>query len=142
MKYLNPDNIDWKIAEYHVMGDSNNVIAEKLSLNKSTIWRRLQKPECQAAVNTIRNIFYNSLATHIYAGAIEASNFARQKFRDGEATVSEAVAYLRVSKDIYLKDYILYQSEDAEFISREQIQKNFNLHPTKKFDKLYLHEEE
>ena len=44
MKYLNPDNIDWKIAEYYVMGDSNTVIAEKLGLNKSTIWRRLQKP--------------------------------------------------------------------------------------------------
>ena len=142
MKYLNPDNIDWKIAEYHVMGDSNTLIAEKLSLNKSTLWRRLQKPECKAAVNTIRNIFYNSLATHIYAGAIEASNFARQKFRDGEATVSEAVAYIRVSKDIYLKDYILYQSEDADFISREQIQKNFNLHLTKRFDNLHLQEEE
>ena len=142
MKYLNPDNIDWKIAEYHVMGDSNTLIAKKLSLNKSTIWRRLQKHECKAAVNTIRNIFYNSLATHIYSGAIEASNFARKKFRDGEATVSEAVAYISVSKDIYLKDFILYQSEDADFISREQIQKNFNLNFTKRFDNLYLQEEE
>ena len=142
MKYLNPDNIDWKIAEYHVMGDSNTLIAEKLSLNKSTIWRRLQKPEWQAAVNTIRNIFCISLATHIYSGAIEASNFARKKFRDGEATVSEAVAYIRVSKDIYLKDFILYQSEDPDFISREQIQKNFKLNFTKRFDNLYLQEEE
>ena len=67
---------------------------------------------------------------------------ARKKFRDGEATVSEAVAYIRVSKDIYLKDFILYQSEDADFISREQIQKNFNLNFTKRFDNLYLQEEE
>ena len=65
MEELNPDNIDWKVAEYHVMGDSNAAIAEKLGINRSTVWRRLQTPECQAAVNAIRNIFYNSLAPHI-----------------------------------------------------------------------------
>jgi len=27
MEELNPDNIDWKVAEYHVMGDSNPVIS-------------------------------------------------------------------------------------------------------------------
>ena len=53
----------------------------------------------------IRNIFYNTLATHLYAGAIEASNFIREKLKKGEATVAEAVAYLRVAKDIYLKDF-------------------------------------
>ena len=37
MEELNPDNIDWKVAEYHVMGDSNPVIAEKLGINRSTV---------------------------------------------------------------------------------------------------------
>ena len=142
MEYLNPDNIDWKIAEYHIMGDSNPVIGEKLGLNKSTVWRRLQTPECQAAINTIRNIYYNTLATHVYAGAIEASNFVRKKLREEDATVSAAVAYLRIAKDIYSKDYILYESEDAEFISKAQNQKNFNLEPTIRLDKLHLSEEE
>ena len=137
MEELNPDNIDWKVAEYHVMGDSNPVIAEKLGINRSTVWRRLQTPECQAAVNAIRNIFYNSLAPHIYAGAIEASNFARSKFKKGEATVSEAVAYLRVAKDVHIKDFILYQPEDAAIISREQYPKNFNIAPEDRLNSVH-----
>ena len=56
MEELNPDNIDWKVAEYPVMGDSNPVIAKKLGINRSTVWRRLQSPECQAVINAIRNI--------------------------------------------------------------------------------------
>ena len=129
MEELNPDNIDWKVAEYHVMGDSNPVIAKKLGINRSTVWRRLQSPECQAVINAIRNIFYNTLATHLYVGAIEASNFIREKLKKGEATVAEAVAYLRVSKDVHMKDFILYQPEDADLISREQYPKNFNIAP-------------
>ena len=141
MKELNPDNIDWKVAEYHVMGDSNPVIAEKLGINRSTVWRRLQSPECQAVINTIRNIFYNSLAPNIYAGAIEASNFVRNKFKKGEASVAEAVAYLRVAKDIHLKDFILYQPEDADLISREQYPKNFNIAPEDRLNSVHSEEE-
>ena len=141
MEELNPDNIDWKIAEYHVMGDSNPVIAKKLGINRSTVWRRLQTPECQAVVNAIRNIFYNSLAPNIYAGAIEASNFVREKFKKGEATVAEAVAYLRVAKDIFIKDFILYQPEDVEIISREQYSKNFNIAPEDRLNSVHSEEE-
>ena len=141
MKELNPDNIDWKVAEYHVMGDSNPVIAEKLGINRSTVWRRLQTPECQAVINTIRNIFYNSLAPNIYAGAIEASNFVRNKFKKGEASVAEAVAYLRVAKDIHLKDFILYQPEDADLISREQYPKSFNIAPEDLLNSVHSEEE-
>ena len=141
MEELNPDNIDWKVAEYHVMGDSNPIIAKKLGINRSTVWRRLQTPECQAVINAIRNIFYNSLAPHIYAGAIEASNFVRNKFRKGEATVAEAVAYLRVAKDIHLKDFILYQSEDPDLISREQYPKNFNISPIDRLKSVHSEEE-
>ena len=132
MKELNPDNIDWKVAEYHVMGDSNPVIAEKLGINRSTVWRRLQTPECQAVINTIRNIFYNSLAPNIYAGAIEASNFVRNKFKKGEASVA---------KDIHLKDFILYQPEDADLISREQYPKNFNIAPEDRLNSVHSEEE-
>jgi len=78
----------------------------------------------------------------VYAGAIEASNFVRKKLREEDATVSAAVAYLRIAKDIYSKDYILYESEDAEFISKAQNQKNFNLEPTIRLDNLHLSEEE
>ena len=141
MEELNPDNIDWKVAEYHVMGDSNPVIAKKLGINRSTVWRRLQTPECQAVINAIRNIFYNSLAPHVYAGAIEASNFVRDKFKKGEATVAEGVAYLRVAKDIYLKDFILYQREDAELISKEQYPKNFNISPFDRLNSVHSKEE-
>ena len=141
MEELNPDNIDWKVAEYHVMGDSNPVIAKKLGINRSTVWRRLQTPECQAVINAIRNIFYNSLAPHVYAGVIEASNFVRDKFKKGEATVAEGVAYLRAAKDIYLKDFILYQTEDAELISKEQYPKNFNISPVDRLNSVHSEEE-
>lgn len=141
MEELNPDNIDWKVAEYHVMGDSNPVIAKKLGINRSTVWRRLQSPECQAVINAIRNIFYNTLATHLYVGAIEASNFIREKLKKGEATVAEAVAYLRVSKDIHMKDFILYQPEDADLISREQYPKNFNIAPEVRLNSVHSEEE-
>ena len=123
------------------MGDSNPVIAKKLGINRSTVWRRLQTPECQAVINAIRNIFYNSLAPHVYAGAIEASNFVRDKFKKGEATVAEGVAYLRVAKDIYLKDFILYQPEDAELISKEQYPKNFNISPVDRLNSVHSEEE-
>ena len=141
MEELNPDNIDWKVAEYHVMGDSNPVIAKKLGINRSTVWRRLQSPECQAVINAIRNIFYNTLATHLYVGAIEASNFIREKLKKGEATVAEVVAYLRVSKDIHMKDFILYQPEDADLISREQYPKNFNIAPEVRLNSVHSEEE-
>tara|TARA_B100000035_G_C20998858_1_gene553879 strand:+ start:1204 stop:1629 length:426 start_codon:yes stop_codon:yes gene_type:complete len=141
MEELNPDNIDWKVAEYHVMGDSNPVIAKKLGINRSTVWRRLQSPECQAVINAIRNIFYNTLATHLYVGAIEASNFIRKKLKKGEATVAEAIAYLRVSKDVHMKDFILYQSEDADLISREQYPKNFNIAPEVRLNSVHSEEE-
>ena len=141
MKELNPDNIDWKVAELHVMGDSNPIIAQKLGINRSTVWRRLQTPECQAVINTIRNIFYNSLAPNIYAGAIEASNFVRKKLKNGEASVSEAVSYIRLVKDIYLKDFIMYQPEDPVLISREQYSKNFNIHPEDRLNCIDLEEE-
>jgi len=141
MEELNPDNIDWKVAEYHVMGDSNPVIAKKLGINRSTVWRRLQSPECQAVINAIRNIFYNTLATHLYVGAIEASNFIREKLKKGEATVVEAVAYLRVSKDVHMKDFILYQPEDADLISREQYPKNFNIAPEVRLNSVHSEEE-
>ena len=141
MEELNPDNIDWKVAEYHVMGDSNPIIAKKLGINRSTVWRRLQTPECQAVINAIRNIFYNSLAPNIYAGAIEASNFVRSKFKKGEATVAEGVAYLRVAKDIHLKDFILYQSEGPDLISREQYPKNFNISPIDRLKSVHSEEE-
>ena len=141
MKELNPDNIDWKVAEYHVMGDSNPVIAKKLGINRSTVWRRLQSPECQAVINAIRNIFYNTLATHLYVGAIEASNFIREKLKKGEATVAEAAAYLRVSRDVHMKDFILYQPEDADLISREQYPKNFNIAPEVRLNSVHSEEE-
>ena len=141
MEELNPDNIDWKVAEYHVMGDSNPVIAKKLGINRSTVWRRLQSPECQAVINAIRNIFYNTLATHLYVGAIEASNFIRKKLKKGEATVAEAIAYLRVSKDVHMKDFILYQPEDADLISREQYPKNFNIAPEVRLNSVHSEEE-
>ena len=141
MEELNPDNIDWKVAEYHVMGDSNPVIAKKLGINRSTVWRRLQSPECQAVINAIRNIFYNTLATHLYVGAIEASNFIREKLKKGEATVAEAVAYLRVSRDVHMKDFILYQPEGADLISREQYPKNFNIAPEVRLNSVHSEEE-
>ena len=37
MEELNPDNIDWKVAEYHVMGDSNPVIAMKSLVSTETV---------------------------------------------------------------------------------------------------------
>ena len=141
MEELNPDNIDWKVAEYHVMGDSNAVIAKKLGINRSTVWRRLQSPECQAVINAILNIFYNTLATHLYVRAIEASNFIREKLKKGEATIAEAVAYLRVSRDVHMKDFILYQPEDADLISREQYPKNFNIAPEVRLNSVHSEEE-
>ena len=65
----------------------------------------------------------------------------KKKIKKGEATVAEAVSYLRISKDFYLKDFIAYLSEDPEIISREQYPKNFNFRPQDRLNSINLEEE-
>ncbi len=128
---FNAQTISEAIAQY--VGDQNTTLGTIIT-NLANNYAQLQ----------------TDIETNLKADSTFISNIAQQVSELNNYVLnycipkvySEAVAYLRVSKDIYLKDYILYQSEDAEFISREQIQKNFNLHPIKKFDNLNLHEEE
>ena len=61
MEEIEPDNKDFRIAELHVEGLSNPNIAKALGLSRSTVYRRLQTPQCKAVINQIRNIYHNSL---------------------------------------------------------------------------------
>ena len=56
MKEIKPDNKDYRIAELHVEGLSNPQIGKALGLNRSTVYRRLQTPQCKAVINEIRKI--------------------------------------------------------------------------------------
>ena len=61
MEEIEPDNKDFRIAELHVEGLSNPNIAKALGLSRSTVYRRLQTPQCKAVINQIRNIYHLSL---------------------------------------------------------------------------------
>ena len=65
MEEIKPDNKDFRIAELHVEGLSNPQIADELGINRSTVYRRLQTPQCKAVVNEIRNIYHNSLIARL-----------------------------------------------------------------------------
>ena len=56
MKEIKPDNKDYRIAELHVEGLSNPQIGKALGLNRSTVYRRLQTPQCKAVILSLIHI--------------------------------------------------------------------------------------
>ena len=74
MEEIKPDNKDFRIAELHVEGLSNPQIAKALGLNRSTVYRRLQTPQCKGVINQIRNIYHNSLMARMHNLAAKAIN--------------------------------------------------------------------
>ena len=46
-----------------------------------------------------------------------------------------------IKKDIFIKDFILYQPEDVDIISREQYSKNFNIAPKDRLNSVHSEEE-
>ncbi|MDA9756708.1 helix-turn-helix domain-containing protein [Acidimicrobiaceae bacterium] len=79
MEEIKPDNKDFRIAELHVEGLSNPQIAKALGLNRSTVYRRLQTPQCKGVINQIRNIYHNSLMARMHNLAVKQLMFMTRK---------------------------------------------------------------
>ena len=96
MEEIKPDNKDFRIAELHVEGLSNPQIADALGINRSTVYRRLQTPQCKAVVNEIRNIYHNSLIARLHNLASKVITAYEKKVLDGDVTAGELNGFLRV----------------------------------------------
>ena len=104
MKEIKPDNKDYRIAELHVEGLSNPQIGKALGLNRSTVYRRLQTPQCKAVINEIRNIYHNSLMARMHNLAAKVINAYDKKISDGDVTASELNGFLRLMTNLFSKD--------------------------------------
>ena len=89
MEEIKPDNKDFRIAELHVEGLSNPQIADALGINRSTVYRRLQTPQCKAVVNEIRNIYHNSLIARLHNLAAKVITAYDKKVIDGDVTAGD-----------------------------------------------------
>ena len=103
MDVIKPDNKDFRIAELHVEGLSNPQIADALGINRSTVYRRLQTPQCKAVVNEIRNIYHNSLIARLHNLAAKVITAYDKKVLDGEVTAGELNGFLRVLSNLFIK---------------------------------------
>ena len=103
MKEIKPDNKDYRIAEFHVEGLSNPQIGKALGLNRSTVYRRLQTPQCKALINEIRNIYHNSFMARMHNLAAKVFNAYDKKISEGDLN-----GFLRVMSNLFTKDNTVY----------------------------------
>ena len=103
MEEIKPDNKDFRIAELHVEGLYNPQIAKALGLSRSTVYRRLQTPQCKGVINQIRNIYHNSLMARMHNLAAKAINAYDKKISEGDITAGDLNGFFRVMSNYLLK---------------------------------------
>ena len=133
MQEIKPDNKDFRIAELHVEGLSNPMIAKALALNRSTLYRRLQTPQCKAVINEIRNIYHNSLMARMHNLAAKVINAYDKKISEGDITAGDLNGFLRVMSNLFTKDNTVYEFENPEIVSYVQFQRDLNITPVERF---------
>ena len=133
MKEIKPDNKDYRIAELHVEGLSNPQIGKALGLNRSTVYRRLQTPQCKAVINEIRNIYHNSLMARMHNLAAKAINAYDKKISEGDITAGDLNGFLRVMSNLFTKDNTVYEFENPEIVSYVQFQRDLDITPVERF---------
>ena len=133
MQEIKPDNKDFRIAELHVEGLSNPMIAKALGLNRSTVYRRLQTPQCKAVINEIRNIYHNSLMARMHNLAAKVINAYDKKISEGDITAGDLNGFLRVMSNLFTKDNTVYEFENPEIVSYVQFQRDLNITPVERF---------
>ena len=133
MQEIKPDNKDFRIAELHVEGLSNPMIAKALGLNRSTVYRRLQTPQCKAVINEIRNIYHNSLMARMHNLAAKVINAYDKKISEGDITAGDLNGFLRVMSNLFTKDNTVYEFENPEFVSYVQFQRDLDVTPIERF---------
>ncbi len=133
MKEIKPDNKDYRIAELHVEGLSNPQIGKALGLNRSTVYRRLQTPQCKAVINEIRNIYHNSLMARMHNLAAKVINAYDKKISEGDITAGDLNGFLRVMSNLFTKDNTVYEFENPEIVSYVQFQRDLDITPVERF---------
>ena len=133
MKEIKPDNKDYRIAELHVEGLSNPQIGKALGLNRSTVYRRLQTPQCKALINEIRNIYHNSLMARMHNLAAKVINAYDKKISEGDITAGDLNGFLRVMSNLFTKDNTVYEFENPEIVSYVQFQRDLDITPIERF---------
>ena len=133
MKEIKPDNKDYRIAELHVEGLSNPQIGKALGLNRSTVYRILQTPQCKAVINEIRNIYHNSLMARMHNLAAKVINAYDKKISEGDITVGDLNGFLRVMSNLFTKDNTVYEFENPEIVSYVQFQRDLDITPVERF---------
>ena len=133
MKEIKPDNKDYGIAELHVEGLSNPQIGKALGLNRSTVYRRLQTPQCKAVINEIRNIYHNSLMARMHNLAAKVINAYDKKISEGDITAGDLNGFLRVMSNLFTKDNTVYEFENPEIVSYVQFQRDLDITPVERF---------
>ena len=133
MQEIKPDNRDFRIAELHVEGLSNPNIAKALGLSRSTVYRRLQTPQCKAVINEIRNIYHNSLMARMHNLAAKVINAYDKKISEGDITAGDLNGFLRVMSNLFTKDNTIYEFENPEIVSYVQFQRDLDITPVERF---------
>ena len=133
MKEIKPDNKDYRIAELHVEDLSNPQIGKALGLNRSTVYRRLQTPQCKAVINEIRNIYHNSLMARMHNLAAKVINAYDKKISEGDITAGDLNGFLRVMSNLFTKDNTVYEFENPEIVSYVQFQRDLDITPVERF---------
>ncbi len=133
MDEIKPDNKDFRIAELHVEGLSNPMIAKALGLNRSTVYRRLQTPQCKAVINEIRNIYHNSLMARMHNLAAKVINAYDKKISEGDITAGDLNGFLRVMSNLITKDNTVYEFENPEIVRCVQFQRDLDITPLERF---------
>ncbi len=133
MQEIKPDNRDFRIAELHVEGLSNPNIAKALGLSRSTVYRRLQTPQCKAVINEIRNIYHNSLMARMHNLAAKVINAYDKKISEGDITAGDLNGFLRVMSNLFTKDNTIYEFENPEIVSYVQFQRDLYITPVERF---------
>ena len=133
MEEIKPDNKDFRIAELHVEGLSNPQIGKALGLNRSTVYRRLQTPQCKAVINQIRNIYHNSLMARMHNLAAKVINAYDKKISEGDITAGDLNGFLRVMSNLITKDNTVYEFENPEIVSYVQFQRDLDITPVERF---------
>ena len=133
MEEIEPDNKDFRIAELHVEGLSNPNIAKALGLSRSTVYRRLQTPQCKAVINEIRNIYHNSLMARMHNLAAKVINAYDKKISEGDITAGDLNGFLRVMSNLFTKDNTIYEFENPEIVSYVQFRRDLDVTPVERF---------
>ena len=133
MKEIKPDNKDYRIAQLHVEGLSNPQIGKALGLNRSTVYRRLQTPQCKAVINEIRNIYHNSLMARMHNLAAKVINAYDKKISEGDITAGDLNGFFRVMSNLFSKDNTVYEFENPEIVSYVQFQRDLDITPVERF---------